>query len=317
MKTVLYRHLQVLLDTLGRMAKTPFSTLVSILVLGIAIAFPLILLKISDSTELISGQWQGKPKLTVFLQPLMAEAEDANADEIDRQSIDFGHQLLQIPTIRDIEYISPVEALEEFRQSSGLGDLLSGLPGNPLPPILVVHPEEDIGNSGIKLLAAQLLEMDQVDTVSYDHLWLERLAAMTALLKRSVLVLSALMAIGVVLIISNTVRTGIQDRSDEIEIVDQIGGTASFVRRPFLYYGVLQGAAGALLAMAFANSALFFLGRPVEQLASLYDSSFRIEWIDFQLFWLVLLVASLLGWISARFTVGNYIRRLRANVRGK
>ena len=317
MKTALYRHYQVLIDTLGRMAATPVSSLVSVLVLGIAIALPLMLLKVSDSVAEISGQWQGKPKITLFLDSTVLATGENTAEELDSRSIEFGHRLLQIPMIGDIEYVSPVEALVEFGESSGLGDLLSELPENPLPPVLVVHPEPDLADSDIEGLAEQLAGMQEIDTVSYDQLWLERLSAITVLLKSCVLVLAVLMAIGVVLIISNTIRTGIQDRRDEIEIVDQIGGTAAFIRRPFLYYGSLQGAAGAVLAIVFANLALFFLGRPVQQLAQLYDSSFRIEWLGFQQFWLVMLAASLLGWIAARITVDGYIRRLRASVRGK
>jgi cell division transport system permease protein len=129
------------------------------------------------------------------------------------------------------------------------------------------------------------------------------------------MVLSILMATGVILIISNTVRLGIVNRSEEIEIIDQIGGTGAFIRRPFLYYGVLQGIAGALAAILIANSALLALSTPVERLAKLYDSNLRINWIEFDLLWVVLLTTAVLGWLAARVTAGNYLRKMRASER--
>ena len=105
------------------------------------------------------------------------------------------------------------------------------------------------------------------------------------------------------------------NRSEEIEIIDQIGGTSAFIQRPFLYYGMLQGIAGALAAILIANSALLVLSKPVERLAKLYDSNLRINWIEFDLLWVVLLTTAVLGWVAARVTAGNYLRKLRASVR--
>ena len=192
---------------------------------------------------------------------------------------------------------------------------LDDLRENPLPPMLTVFPELDLNNGEIKELLARLSEKPQVHSISYDQLWLERLTAIIELFRYAVLVLAILMAIGVILIISNTVRLGIVNRSEEIEIIDQIGGTSAFIQRPFLYYGVLQGIAGALAAILIANSALLVLSKPVERLAKLYDSNLRINWIEFDLLWVVLLTTAVLGWVAARFTAGNYLRKLRANVR--
>ena len=311
MKTLVLRHLQVLFDTLGKMAQNPLPTIMTIAVLGVAIALPLMLFKISDSIGQVTGKWQGKPRITIFLQ--LPESSDATLTE--ESAVNFGQELLRNPGIRDIEYISPEQAFREFRQSSGLGEVLNGLRENPLPPMLTVFPELDLNNGEIKELLARLSEKPQVQSISYDQLWLERLAAIIELFRYAVLVLSILMAIGVILIISNTVRLGIVNRSEEIEIIDQIGGTSAFIQRPFLYYGVLQGIAGALAAILIANSALLVLSKPVERLAKLYDSNLRINWIEFDLLWVVLLTTAVLGWVAARFTAGNYLRKLRASVR--
>ena len=106
MKTLVLRHLQVLFDTLGKMAQNPLPTIMTIAVLGVAIALPLMLFKISDSIGHVTGKWQGKPRITIFLQ--LPESNDATLTE--ESAVNFGQELLRNPGIRDIEYISPEQA---------------------------------------------------------------------------------------------------------------------------------------------------------------------------------------------------------------
>ena len=295
--TWLLRHLQVLFDTLGRMWNTPLPTLMTLTMLGIAMALPLVLHTAVNSLAGAAGQWHHRPQISLFLN---IPADDRAMDDA---AVEFGQRLLQIPAIEDIEYISPGEAITEFKRVSGFGAALDNLPENPLPPLLVVYPDPAQEVAQIEQLVAQLAALEEVDGANFDHLWLQRLSAILVLFKRAVAVLAVLMAVGVVLIISNTVRLGIAGRADEIEIIDQVGGTRAFIRRPFLYFGALQGLFGALFACAIGNVGLYLLGKPVATLAALYDSSFRIEWPGFSLSTGVVLCAALLGWLAARVTV--------------
>ncbi len=322
--TYLLRHLQVLFDTLGRMWKAPLPTLMTLTMLGIAMALPLVLHKVADSLAGAAGQWRDKPRISLFLKaPASPQASgqadgqnapanaQVNTQAADQEAIEFGRQLLQIPAIDDIEYISPQAAITEFKRVSGFGAALDNLPENPLPPLLVVYPDPTLEIVQMELLVAKLSALAQVDSASFDQLWLQRLAAILALFKRGVAVLSVLMAVGVILIISNTVRLGIVNRRDEIEIIDQVGGTRAFIRRPFLYFGALQGLFGALFASAIGNLGLYLLGAPVAALAALYESSFRVEWFGLRPTIGVALAAAFLGWLAARATVDWRLHRLR------
>ena len=313
MRTYVLRHLQVFFDTIGRMAKSPLPTLITISVIGIAIALPLILLKISNSFETITGQWQGNPELTVFMSNL--DAAGKHSDYSDENAVDLGHKLLQIPTIKDVEYISPEQAIIEFKSTSGLGDILDGMVENPLPPILIVFPETDLNSDDVRALVTQLESMYEVDSISYDQQWLERLSAIIQLFRYGVGILSCLMGVAVLLIVSNSIRIGILNRSDEIQIIDQIGGTAAFIRRPFLYYGALQGICGALFSLIISNIALYILSAPVETLTELYQSNFKIGWTSLTTNILVIALAAVLGWLAARITVGSYLWQRRASAR--
>ena len=298
--TRLLRHLQVLFDTLGRMYKTPLPTLMTLMMLGIAMALPLVLHKVVDSVAAAAAQWQHRPQISLFLNP---PPNAKTNGEMDAAAIEFGRRLLRIPAIEDIDYISPSDALADFKRVSGFGAALDNLPENPLPPLLVVFPDPTQSLAQIETLVSQLSGYDEVESAGFDQLWLQRLRAILDLFKRGVAVLSALMAVGVVLIISNTVRLGIAARIDEIDIIDQVGGTRAFIRRPFLYFGALQGLFGALLGCVIANIGLFLLGRPVARLAALYGGEFSIQWLDLSLIGGLLGVAAVLGWAAAHITV--------------
>lgn len=302
--TYLLRHLQVLFDTLGRMWKTPLPTLMTVTMLGIAMALPLVLHKVVDSLAGAAGQWSHRPQVSLFLSIPPGDRE------MDDKAVEFGRRLLQIPAIDDIQYIPPGEAMDEFKRVSGFGAALDDLPENPLPPLLVVYPDPAQEIAKIQQLVAQLAAREEVESASFDQLWLRRLSAILALFKRGVAVLSALMAVGVILIISNTIRLGIAGRADEIEIIDQVGGTRAFIRRPFLYFGALQGLFSALFACAIGNAGLYLLGKPMATLAALYESNFSIEWLDAPLSAGVVLCAALLGWLAARVTVDWRLRQV-------
>ncbi|MGI9316236.1 MAG: permease-like cell division protein FtsX [bacterium] len=298
----LSRHLQVLFDTLGRLWKTPVSSTMTILVLAIAMTLPMVLYKIFDTLEAMTSDWAGSPRISVFL--------DTNAEQNNLDPVEFGQQLLQNPIIEDVEYISPQQGLKEFANLDGFGEAIDALPNNPLPPLLIVLPVSGTDNTAIRDLAAELENMLQVDTAVYDQQWVNRLTAIVDLFQRGVIVLACLMGVGIVLVISNTVRLGIINRAAEIEIIDQVGGTHAFIRRPFLYAGAVHCFLGSLLAWGLTNVSLYMLARPVSRLAVLYESDFRIGWAGPSIALFVAAVAVLLGLTASRFTVDRHLGSL-------
>jgi len=261
LKVWLVRHLQVLFETLGRLWQTPVASLMTTLVIAIAIALPLVLYQIVLSVDRLSAGWQGAPQISVFLK---AETAEGAVDPLEA-----GQTLLQNPKVEDVQYISPEEGLLAFSEISGFQSAIEALPENPLPPLLVVFPATGNDNVASNELASQLAELPFVDTAVYDQQWLYRLTAMVNVVKRAVIVLALLMGAGILLVISNTVRLGITNRASEIEIIDQVGGTKSFIRRPFLYIGAIQCLFGALLAWLITSLTLYLLVKPVARLADL------------------------------------------------
>lgn len=304
MQTRLLRHTQVLFDTAGRMWRTPIPSIMTFFVIGIAITLPLFLLQIAQSAEQVSNTWQGRPQLTIVLK------FDAQGEDLDKQALTLGERILEDERVESVNYISPFEGLIEFKRTSGFGDVLDALPDSPLPPILVVFPHVDKAPQEITSLVAELGNWPNIQEVHHDIVWLKRLTAILDLIRISGVILSLMMVGGVLLIISNSIRLGIASRRDEIEIIDQIGGDHNFIRRPFLYYGFLQGLGGALCAILMTNSALYFLNKPLMRLAELYGTKLYIPLLDIGACLLVILVVVTLGWMAARITIGSYLRKL-------
>ena len=199
---------------------------------------PMVLYRITDSIALVTGNWTGTPKISVFVD------REQRSDPRD-----IGREFLNNPLVDDVEYISPEQGLAEFSTVSGMEEAIQALPVNPLPPLLVVTPVAQIEHTAIDELVDALTAHENVDSVIYDQRWLTRINAIVQVFGRGVLVLSGLMGIGILLVIGNTVRLGITQRAAEIEILDQVGGTRSFIRRPFLYHGAIQSLLGGLLAL--------------------------------------------------------------------
>lgn len=299
----LSRHLQVFFDTLGRLCSTPLATIMTVLVLAIAMTLPMVLYKIADSLARVTGDWAGAPRISVFI--------DAQSDGAEVDAVAIGRELLNNPHVEDVEYVSPDQGLAEFSSVSGMAEAIEALPSNPLPPLLVVVPARDLAQSRIAGLVASIEQRSDVDSVVYDQKWLNRIDAMVGVFRHGVMILSVLMGVGILLLIGNTVRLGITHRATEIEILDQVGATHSFIRRPFLYLGAIESLLGGFLAWFSANLTLYLLEQPVAELADLYQSDFAIGWVGPGLGLGVIGSAIILGIAAALVTVNQHLRYVR------
>lgn len=312
MKTRLQRHASAAGDALRRFARVPVSSCLAILILGVAISMPLFLHKLTESMDRVVEKYQHGNSVTLFL----SFPRDIMEEELEQEIRELLLDLLRIPMVEDIRHISREEAFEDFKRTSGLSDILDDLPGNPLPEILVIEPVERANAQEMQSLADRLGDIRGIGSVSYERIWRDRFDAMADLFQTASAAIGSMMGLGVLLIVGNTVRTAVHSRSGEIRLLDQLGATSLFIMRPFLYYGAVQGIAGALMALVLVGVCLHILGEPVNRLAGLYGSDFRIQPLSVSLGAKVLVMSGLLGWSAAGFASATYIRQLRASVRG-
>ena len=297
----LVRHIQVFFHTLGSIFRHPVPTLLTVAVLGITLALPIGLYLLTHNLKLISSDWQGKPQATVYLKK---QATDQDVARLDNWFA------TQRSWITQVQYVEADQALEEFKQLSGLGSALDVLNENPLPNLFILDMPETLPVSEYRDQLIQLEEDESVEQLKYDLEWVQRLQGILQLAERTVWMVASLLGLGALLIISNTMRLSIANKKDEIVIINRVGGTNTFIRRPFLYTGFMQGLLGALLAWGLIVAGLNWLNEPVQRLAQLYASDFRLVGLPSLWVAAILVVGGVLGWLASWVTVSHHLRKL-------
>ncbi|MCV6615580.1 MAG: permease-like cell division protein FtsX [Cellvibrionaceae bacterium] len=293
-----YRHhIASAKDSLSRLWQQPLSSLMTWLVIAIALALPQVLAIAVSNIDQLGQGWQGRPGLSVYLHKHIkaAKAEALLA------------QLQGDALVVEGAYISPSQALAEFEQASGMSDVLAGLGDNPLPGVLQLSLIDEAGLEQVKVLRQQLQQRPEVAQVDVDLQWLQRLQQILELGKRLNWLLAGLLALGVLLIVGNTIRLAIAARKEEILVVKTLGGTNAFVRRPFLYTGIWYGLGGGLLALLLTQLCLWALSGPVAKLAGSYGSDYSLLGLGLADCGFLLLASSVLGWLGAGLAVGRHL----------
>jgi cell division transport system permease protein len=255
-----------------------------------------------DNVRGLSDEWQGASSISLFLK---TDIEDTQAKAIEQRVAAFD-------SVANTQLITKAQALKEFKERSGFGAALDLLKDNPLPNVIVITPnEENSTPMAAKQLLSQLKTFREVDSAQLDLEWVQRLAAITDLFIRGVLVLAALLGAGVLLIVGNTIRLEVQHRHSEIEIMKLVGATDRFIRRPFLYEGLWYGLLGGIAALIMSIVALWLLSGPVEQISGLYNSNFALDWLSGEAFLLVFFGSPLLGLAGALLALTRHLRMIQ------
>ncbi|WP_323846237.1 permease-like cell division protein FtsX [Microbulbifer magnicolonia] len=292
-------HREMAAESLRRFFATPLASAMTALVIAIALALPTALqLGLVNFQRAVAG-WDGQPQISVFLHK--------DAREAAVQS--YADQLRADPAIAEVTYISPEAALAEFQQASGLGDALAGLGANPLPAVLLLRPR-DAAAEQLESLAQNLRDSALTDAVVLDMAWVQRLAQLTELGRRLSAGLALLLALGVILVVVNTIRLHIESRREEILVVKLVGGTDAFVRRPFLYSGLCYGFFGGLLAWLLVAAGVALLSGPVAGLSSSYGSGYALQGPGLRYLLGLTGGAALLGLLGAWLAVARHIKAI-------
>ncbi|HVT32694.1 MAG TPA: permease-like cell division protein FtsX [Rhodanobacteraceae bacterium] len=283
-------HFYGFFSSLGRLAARPWATALTVLMLGFALALPLLFYIAFDNARALSGGLREAREVTVFLKRAV---ESAAADA-------FAAELRKRADVAGVSIKTPQQGLAEFRQLSGFGEALDILKDNPLPTVLIVTPrtpglQEERDPSIVGELGADA----RVDLVQYDATWRRRLSDILALAERAVVVLAALLALATLLVIGNTIRADVQSRADEIAVMQLIGAGSGFVRRPFLYAGLWYGLLGGAIAVVVAIGAETAMAGPLDRLLASYDHTLALRGLDAASAVIVVLAGALLGWIGA------------------
>jgi len=304
----LRRHSYSFFSSLGVLLRHRVGTLMTVLVLGIAMFLPLglyVTLANLEGMNLHQDEWSA---VTVFFRSGVKQKEvNRVADELEKR---FQPEAIVI--------ISPEQGMREFREASGFGESLDILEENPLPWVLQVSPQS--GETGqmkerVDEMTAFLQSADSVEITQFDYKWLQRLGRMMELGQAAITTLIILFGVAVVVVVANTIRLDVASHAEEIEILALVGAGDAFVRQPFLYTGLWYGLMGSLLSILLLSLTLLYLGRPLGLLLETYGTAFSMRGLGgYNTLW-VLSGGGLLGWLGAWISVQRYLRELRVGGR--
>jgi cell division transport system permease protein len=299
MKPWLRDHVRATLDALRRLAQTPMASILNILVIGVALSLPVGVYLILSQLETFTRQLTTDPQISIFLE-LDADARDVSATE---------ERLRAHPDVGTFRYIPRARALADLKRSAGLSDVLDNLRQNPLPDAFVATGVDSKPET-LERLRDVASKWPKVAHVQLDSEWARKLDAALRLGRTAIAILGLLLSAALVAVTFNTIRLQILTRHTEIEIAKLIGATNAFIRRPFLYFGGLQGFIGGLTAWAVLTVAVVLLNRDLSALAELYSASVRIA----QLRWgdtvSLLAFSAMLGWLGAWLSVSRHLWRM-------
>lgn len=294
-------HARSLVFSLGKLYRQPFASVLTLLMIAIALALPASLFVLLNNLQGVTQKWDDAGEITIFLK------SDTGLDSINK----LRQRIQNYAEIASVTYVSAEAALKEFSARSEFGHLTEGLEENPLPPTLIASPKlESKNNNALQKLVSEFQTFKHVEHVQLDMLWLQRLQSIAQIVHRVIAVIGILLALSVLLVVGNSVRLDIQNRREEIEVTKLIGATNRYIRRPFLYGGLWYGLLGGILALILVFSVLLVIKSPVQNLIGLYETSFRLIFPSFEQSVALLLTSISLGLIGSWMAVGRHINKI-------
>ena len=293
-------HWRVVRDCFAIAGRRLWSSLLVWLLIGISLALPAALYLIQGNLAAAAAQWDGRPGFTVYFE--------TGTDGLVARRL--AARLEARPEVERAWVITPQQALEQFSEGVKIADALEVLGENPLPASVRATVADGVGEVELQRVIDEQSASERVDEVILEKAWLERMAAISDVVRRVGWILAGVFGLGAVLVTSSSVRLVIESRLEELGMLKLVGGTDAFVRRPFLYFGLFYGVGGGIVAAMLVAGALLALEAPLATLFDSYREHLIIEGFDGLLVGALLGVGGLLGICGALIATYQRLRQV-------
>ncbi|MGB8339514.1 MAG: permease-like cell division protein FtsX [Burkholderiales bacterium] len=295
----LRQHQRAFVAAWRRMVQQPLVSVFSVLVIGIALSLPTALFVALQNFNALAGHVNPEPQLSLYM------STGATAAEVQQTEA----QLKSRADVASYRFIARDEALKELKNNAGLADVLTTLEKNPLPDAFIIRAKSSKPES-LAAMREEFLKWPKVEHVQLDSAWAKKLVSLNNLAQKTVFLLALIFGIALVAATGNTIRLQILTQKDEIEVGKLIGATNPFIRRPYLYFGAMQGLFGGLCALAIVFFSAHWLGANLVELLQLYETDFHITPLPLRNSALIAGLSALLGWLGSYGSVGMYLRKI-------
>ena len=292
-------HVRAARAALVDMCHAPITNIITICIIGIAIALPLGLFTVLENLKYVNGQWgAATPNISLYLKTGITSA----------QANDIIKDLKKNDRIQKVSYISPEEGLASFKNNSSISNVAQLLQNNPLPGIITISPtKENQTPEAMDDLYVTLKQLPLVDNAQLDRDWIMRLLNVISIGKNITNALSLLFGFGVVLIIGHALRASLENHLKEIQVMRLMGAANSFIRSPLVCRGVLYGLMGGAIAWIAVNIFVSQLQTPVSQFAQTYQVAFQLKSVSVTEGCALLGGCAVLGFMTAWIIITQFL----------
>jgi cell division transport system permease protein len=295
-------HAHAFFSSLGRLVDSPYTTIMTITVLAIAISLASVFYIAVANLQQLAGNLEASNQISLFLRDDISEASARK----------FAENIRGNPAVQEVKLITKNQALEEFQTFSGFGEAIKALEKNPLPIVIQVLPKNTL-EDGLELekLLNTFKQAVEVDFAQMDMQWIKRLQSIMELARRGSTVLSLLLGVAVLFVTGNTIRLELHKRREEVVIAKLVGATNSFIQRPFLYSGFWIGFFAGVAAWFIVAVMMLIVKQPIEELSGLYEGDFHMLFLSYSETAALLFISSLLSVLSAWAVLNYQLHKLK------
>lgn len=230
------------------------TSFIAVCLIAISLVIVGSFLLVSENLARAIDRWQGRSKMSIYLQPDVTPEAIRAIDAVLAQQAD----------LKKRKFVSKEAALEKFKTFfTDLSVVVNDLGDNPFPPSY----EIDVSATAVRTPAfnkqvAAVQRMPGVDEVQFDWDWIEKLRRVVNLINMIGIFAGGILALAAAFTIANVTRFTMVLYKEEMEIMRLVGATETTIRAPFLVEGVLLGTAGGILAVAILFGG-FVAGREI------------------------------------------------------
>jgi cell division transport system permease protein len=295
MKRWLNAHQRAAARASRHLLAAPLSTAFNTIVIGIALALPLLFYLTIQHADQLARRHAPRPEISLFLKP---GATDKDASMI-------AARLKNHTAVESARFVGKDQALKALEARAGLGDIVAGLGHNPLPDAFVVSPKPS-QTAELTALRDEWARWPGIADAHVDSDWAKRLDHFVRLAYQAVWLLGGALAVALATITFNTIRLQMLAHRDEIEVSCLIGATDGYIQRPYLYFGAYLGILGGTAALAICEAARWMLNRYLEPVAGLYGLPLTLPPLPWQDMLLAVSLGAALGWAGAGWSVRTH-----------
>lgn len=205
--------------------------------------------------------------------------------------------------VKSTEYIPKEKAALELKKELG-EDFIGFLGYNPLLPTIDLRLKAEYASlESVKKLEKKLLANPEVKEVFYQKDLLEMVNQNMERISLIILGFSAVLMIIAIALINNTIRLSVYSRRFVIRTMQLVGATRSFIRRPFIRNGIIDGFIGAIAAIGLLMLVIYFLFQEIPELIQMVDLRLYIT-----LLVTILILGILISWFCTWMSVRRYLR---------